>query len=104
MDKGLYVYIALCKDSSYYVGVTNNVEKRIAQHNYGEDSNAYTFYRRPIKLVWQNKFSNNLEAIEWEKKIKGWTRKKKEALMKGDFDLIHELAKCQNDTNSKFNE
>ena len=64
MDKGLYVYIALCKDNSYYVGVTNNVEKRISQHNSGEDSSTYTFYRRPIKLVWQNKFSNNLEAIK----------------------------------------
>jgi putative endonuclease len=52
-------------------------------------------------LKWQNLFLNNIEAIKWEKKIKGWTRKKKEALIEGKFDLLHELARCKNNSFAK---
>ncbi len=98
---GLFVYIALCLDDTYYTGVTNNVERTIEEHNNGNDANAYTYFRRPIKLIWQNKFNSNTEAINWEKKIKGWNRKKKEALMRGEFELLPYLAECKNETSHK---
>ena len=94
----LTVYIVLCSDSSYYTGVTNNVYRRLEEHNSGIDPNAYTFSRKPVVLKWQESFSSNMEAIRWEKKIKGWTRRKKEALIDGRFDLLHEFAKCLNKT------
>lgn len=91
--KTYYVYIVKCSDKSYYTGVTNNVEKRISEHNIGLDKNCYTFTKRPVKAVFYQEFSDITEAIEREKQIKGWTRKKKEALIKGDFDELVRLSK-----------
>ena len=64
-------------DSSFYTGITNNLEKRINEHNDGIDKNSYTYNRRPVVLKWYEKFTNPTEAITFEKKIKGWSRKKK---------------------------
>ena len=58
----------------------------------------YTSQRLPVELVYSHPFNNIKQAMEREKQIKGWTRKKKEALIKGDFNLLHELAKCKNET------
>ena len=91
--KNYYVYILQCSDGSYYTGVTNNPEKRLAQHNSGQDSNAYVFRRRPAKLVWQADFTDPNTAIEKEKQIKGWSRAKKEALIHGEFQLLPVLSK-----------
>jgi putative endonuclease len=98
--KNYYVYIIECKDKSFYTGVTNSIEKRISEHNIGIDSNSYTYYRRPVKLVFSQHFANIDDAIRAEKQIKGWSRKKKLALINGDFDLLKELARCQNETSS----
>jgi putative endonuclease len=98
--KNYYVYIIECKDKSFYTGVTNSIEKRISEHNFGIDSNSYTYYRRPIKLVFSQYFTNIDDAIRAEKQIKGWSRKKKLALINDDFDLLKGLARCQNETSS----
>lgn len=100
MDE-LIVYILKCSDGSYYVGLTNDINIRVFQHNDGKDATSYTYKRRPVKLMWFNKFQSKLEAIKWEKKLKGWTRKKKEALIEGKFDLLLALAECKNETHSK---
>ncbi len=91
--KNYYVYIVKCSDNSYYIGVTNNVERRLNEHNLGKDVKAYTFSKRPVKLVWFEIFSEINEAISREKKIKGWSRKKKEALINQDWDKLVLLSK-----------
>lgn len=96
MDKA-WVYILLCSDKSYYTGSTTELEQRISQHELGEFK-GYTYTRRPVKLVFSESFPTVYEAIQAERHIKGWSRKKKEALINGDYDLLHELAKCQNET------
>lgn len=98
--KYYYVYIVECKDNSFYTGVTNNLETRISEHNFGIDLNSYTYDKRPVNLVFSQHFTNVLDAISAEKQIKGWSRKKKLALINSDFDLLKELARCQNDTSS----
>jgi len=98
---GLYVYILKCSDLSYYIGVTNNPELRLISHNQGLNSTSYTYNRRPVALVWCDFFQSNLEAIRWEKQIKGWSRKKKEALINNTLDYLPEFAKCQNQSNSR---
>ena len=96
MDKKLFVYIVKCKDDSYYTGVTNNVEKRVAEHNKGLDVKSYTFFRRPVKLVFSQEFIDLNEAIRFEKQVKGWRRAKKEALIEGNFEKLVKLSNRKN--------
>jgi putative endonuclease len=96
------VYILQCKDNSLYVGVTNNIERRLYEHNFGEDETTYTYRRRPAYLVYYAHFPDPMQAIAFEKKLKGWSRKKKVALIKQDWEKLHELASCRNYTSSKF--
>jgi putative endonuclease len=96
--KFLYVYILECADDSFYVGVTNNVGRRFIEHSAGIHEEAYTFRRRPLKLVFCRQFESPMRAIRYEKQLKGWTKAKKVALINGDFELLHELAKCRNQT------
>lgn len=91
--KYYYVYILKCVDNSYYTGVTNNLEERVLEHQSGNDPKSYTYRKRPLKLVWFEYYNDINQAIEKEKQIKGWTRKKKEALIDGDYDLLVELSK-----------
>jgi len=93
--KKYYVYILECSDSSYYTGVTNNLERRIAEHNEGYDPKSYTYPRRPVKLLWFTDTNDVNYAILREKQIKGWTRKKKEALIAGRFDDLIKLSKSK---------
>lgn len=88
-----FVYILKCSDNSYYTGITNNMERRLIEHQSGENKIAYTYNRRPIELVFKAEFSNVEVAIEKEKQIKKWAKKKKEALINGDFELLPELSK-----------
>jgi len=89
--KNYFVYILKCSDDSYYTGVTNNLEKRINEHQSGIIK-GYTSNRLPIRLVFSERFSDINQAIRFEKQIKGWNRKKKEALINGDFDLLVKLS------------
>jgi putative endonuclease len=76
-----YTYILKCSDQSYYVGVTNDVERRLVEHQEGINVTCYTYSRRPIELVYFEKFIDIIQAIAREKQLKGWSRKKKEALI-----------------------
>jgi predicted GIY-YIG superfamily endonuclease len=94
MAKPFWVYVLKCSDDSYYTGHTDNLEMRIAQHNEGK-IDSYTATRLPIALVFSEQFTSRLEALEMEQRIKGWSRKKKEALMRGDWIEVSNLAKSK---------
>ena len=88
-----YVYMLRCGDDSYYIGSTRgSLEDRVAQHNAG-NFGGYTATRRPVVLVWHQEFQYITDAIAAERQLKGWNRAKKEALIRGDFDLLHALAR-----------
>ena len=98
-----YVYMLLCADGSFYVGITNNLELRFGQHQFGFDPSCYTFKRRPLKLVHSSDFRNVDDAIAWEKQLKGWSRAKKSGLIENDWKRVHELAECKNETAASLN-
>ena len=75
----------------YYVGHTNDLDQRLAAHERGAIE-GYTLSRRPVELVFSDQFSTRLEALHRERQIKGWSRAKKEALIKGDWDGLVELS------------
>lgn len=85
-----WAYLLRCADGSYYAGCTTDLETRIGQHQGGERP-GYTATRRPVELVWAEEFGTIDDAIAAERRIKGWSRVKKEALIRGDRDLIREL-------------
>ena len=87
-----YVYIVRCSDGSYYVGHSDDLEKRIAAHNQGAIP-GYTHTRRPIKLAFADQFATREEALEREIQIKGWSRAKKEALIKGNWKRLEGLSR-----------
>lgn len=78
-----YAYMLRCADRSYYTGHTDNLEHRIGSHQSGQ-LEGYTHTRRPVELVWSQDFPSRIEALEAERQIKGWSRRKKEALIAGD--------------------
>lgn len=86
-----HVYILKCSDGSYYIGHTSNLEQRIAEHNAGGYS-IYTATRRPFSVVFIQTFATRDQAINMERRIKGWSRPKKEALINGDWDEIKRLS------------
>ena len=88
-----WTYILVCNDNSYYTGHTDDLEKRLAQHNAGEITSCYTFKKRPVTLLFSQEFPTREEALSAERKIKGWSRKKKEAMIKGDWAEVSRLAK-----------
>jgi len=90
-----FVYIVECSDKSYYTGVTNNIERRLWEHNHGPNKLSYTYSRRPVILKYCERFQNIKYAIAWEKQIKGWSRKKKEALFIDDWEEIKRLARLK---------
>jgi putative endonuclease len=92
MQKTMYVYILQCSDNSYYTGVTSNIDLRIKRHEEGFYKGSYTYNKRPVKLVYSAMFNDTSQAFAFEKQIKGWSRAKKEALMKNDFDKLIELS------------
>ena len=91
-----YMYILLCSDGSYYTGSTNDLERRLAQHQNGEGAN-HTKKRLPVSLLYYEEYQRIDEAFYREKQVQGWSRKKKEALMEGNVDLLPELAKAYRD-------
>ena len=91
--KQYWTYMLRCRDGSYYVGVTSEIEIRLAKHALGVDPDAYTFRRRPVSVVYSDVFSTPDEAIFVEKRLKGWSRAKKDALVRVDWDTIRELSR-----------
>ncbi len=88
------VYILLCADNSFYVGVTNNINRRLFEHQNGETPKSYTYKRRPVKLVFKEQFKYVNNAIAFEKQLKGWRREKKIALINSDWDKLPELSRA----------
>ena len=87
------VYILKCSDNTFYTGVTSNIEKRIAEHQEGKFTNAYTYSRRPVELVYSTLFTDYINAFNFEKKIKKWSQVKKQALINDEFEKLPNLAK-----------
>ena len=78
--KSYFVYILKCNDDSYYTGVTNNLDERLAEHNGGYSNTSYTFKRRPVTLVFSQQFHDIKQAIALEKKLKAGVEKRKKLL------------------------
>jgi putative endonuclease len=90
---GAHLYILRCADGSYYTGTTRDeLERRVAEHNAGHFG-GFTAARRPVVLVYSQWFERITDAISAERQVKGWSRAKKEALMRGDFDALPELSR-----------
>lgn len=77
-----YVYILTCADDTLYVGSTNNVEKRLIQHNTAKTGAHYTKIRRPVTLAYSEIVETLSEALRREAEIKRWNREKKLALIR----------------------
>lgn len=88
------VYMLRCSDGSYYVGSTrgDSPEKRVGEHQDGAYP-GYTSRRRPVTLVWSERFDSISDAVLFERQLKGWSRAKKEALIRGDWDTVRAFAK-----------
>jgi putative endonuclease len=91
---GCWLYILKCADGSYYVGTTraDDLETRVSQHQQGTFG-GYTSARRPVTLVYSQHFDEVRQAIALERQIKGWSRAKKEALIRRDYEALVPLAK-----------
>ena len=87
-----WVYILRCADYSYYTGHTDNLEQRIGEHNNGL-CDGYASGRLPVELVFSQERTTREAALAAEQQIKGWSRKKKEAMMRGDWAEVSRLAK-----------
>ncbi len=87
-----YTYLLRCADGHYYCGHTDDLDSRIAQHQGGAIP-GYTQKRRPVALIWADRFPDRDSAFAAERQIKGWSRAKKEALVRGDWETLRELAK-----------
>ena len=92
-ESGAHVYLLRCADGSYYVGsACRGLERRVSEHNHGTFG-GYTSKRLPVVLVWAEHFLDIVDAIAVERQIKGWSRAKKEALIRDDYGSLRLLAK-----------
>ena len=88
-----FVYILRCSDGLYYVGSTRaTLERRVNEHNAGTYG-GFTKSRRPVVLVFHQEFDRITDAVAAERQIKGWSRAKKEALIRGDFRALPALSR-----------
>ena len=90
---GFWTYILHCADRSYYTGHTDDLERRVAQHQSGE-LRGYTYERRPVELVWAEEFPTREEALSAEIRVKNWSRAKKEALIARDWDRLRHVSRA----------
>ena len=91
---GFWVYLLSCADGSYYTGHTDDLDRRIGEHVAGA-CGGYTATRLPVELVWSQECATRIEALNFERQIKGWSREKKEALIHGDWEEISRLARSR---------
>jgi len=94
---GAFVYMLQCADGAYYIGSHrgDDLQVRVAEHNSGYRKKAWTYRRRPVALVWSEHFTLITDAIACERRLKGWSRAKKEALIAGDYARIVELSNAK---------
>jgi putative endonuclease len=88
-----YTYIVRCSDDSYYVGSTWDVEARVWQHNSPDLGAAYTRHRQPVVLVWCCWYDSIEQAFRFEKQVQGWNRRKREALIRGEYGDLPDLSR-----------
>jgi predicted GIY-YIG superfamily endonuclease len=88
-----YTYVVRCSDDTYYVGSTWDLELRLWQHNHTDEGAAYTRHRRPIELAWCGWFDSIAQAFAFEKRVQGWSRAKREALIRGEFEALPALSR-----------
>lgn len=92
MARPFYTYMLRCSDGSYYVGHTDDLARRVAEHEAGARG-GYTAARRPVDLVWCAEFPTREEAKAAEQQIKKWSRRKKEALLAGRMEELRAAAR-----------
>jgi len=92
MARPFFTYMLQCSDKSYYVGHTDELERRLAEHETGA-TGGYTATRRPVQLAWFEEFPTREEAKVVEAQIKKWSRRKKEALITGKTDELRAAAR-----------
>jgi putative endonuclease len=85
-----FFYIVRCADNSLYIGETNDVAQRIADHNRGRGA-AHTAKHRPVQLAYLEQHPNRADCLQRERQLKRWTRAKKEALIAGDSITLKKL-------------
>jgi len=88
-----WVYILECADGRYHTGHTDDVEKRMAQHEAGKGGD-FTRRRLPVRLVWCDHVGSREEALAFERQVKGWSRAKKAAWIAQDFKLLNWLSRA----------
>ncbi len=84
------------------MGVTNDLEMRFEQHQQGINRNCYTYLRRPLEIAYYELFNDPKSAIAFEKKLKGWSKAKKQSLINSNWDKLKDLFVCRNETNYKI--
>ena len=87
-----FTYLLRCADDSLYVGSTWDLERRLWEHNNEASGAAYTRHRRPVSLVWSVELPSIREAFFLEKQIQGWSRAKREALIREDWEALPDLS------------
>jgi putative endonuclease len=96
------MYILQCADGTYYTGSTNDLNKRLWEHNNFLGAN-YTRKKHPVKLVYSEEFNRIDDAFYREKQVQGWSHAKKKALIEQRSDMLHWLAECRNDSHCSNN-
>jgi predicted GIY-YIG superfamily endonuclease len=91
MQNHFYLYILKCINGAYYIGHTDNIEQRLSQHHLGAINGCYTQSRRPLELLYVQDFPTRDAAFHAERQVKGWSHKKKEAFIKGNWEEIKTL-------------
>ena len=91
--QAFYVYVLACSDGSYYTGHTDDIDARISAHKLGMIKQCYTYTRRPLKVVYVAEFATRDDAFDAERQVKGWSRRKKLALINNEFYLLKYLSK-----------
>jgi putative endonuclease len=91
---GASIYVLECADGSYYTGITRrSIVERLSEHAQGVYADCYIFHRRQVKLIFSEHYERLIDAIAAERRIKGWSRAKKEAYVRGDFPALVALSK-----------
>jgi len=94
MPMSFWVYILRCSDGSYYTGHTDDLERRVAEHQSGTIP-GYTHDRRPVQVMFAENFPTRIEALERERQLKDWSRRKKEALFLSDWQAVADAARSR---------
>ena len=92
---GAWCYMLECADGRFYVGTTRLelVQERVGQHNAGVDPKAFTIRRRPVRCVWAEHFGEVVDAVAAERRLKGWSRRKKMAVIEGRWEDLPGLSR-----------